>query len=95
MKMLNRNEYIYILKCNIKSIKKIVCSGCGNCWIRKVSKELDNLSNKEICVLYDNRKKFFKFISEYKYNNRKICVLIEWEILGVKELIEEFIKEFK
>ena len=90
MKMLNRNQYLNILKCNLKSVKKMLCNGCNDCWIRKIVKELDNLSNKEISLLYDNREKFFKFIGEYKYNNRNVCILFDWKMLDARQIIEEF-----
>lgn len=76
---------------NVKSIRKRLCGGCKGIYLRFVLDEWENIEDKELCYVWDNRKEFYNYIWN-SIEDSNICYYVMDIVKGkrLKSVIEDF-----
>ena len=91
MKMLCKRNMVSNLRRSLRGIRKYICCGCKDSWIRFLIEDLDKLEDKEICYLWDNKKEFYSWVFNRVEYNSDIC----YELGEGEKKIEDVVrKEF-
>lgn len=95
MKMLCKRNMVSNLRRDLRGIRKFICCGCKDSWIRFLIEDLDKLEDKEICYLWDNKKKFYSWVFNYiEVKDSDICYkLYDSEVKIVDIIRNEFINK--
>ena len=95
IKMVCRRYMINNLRRDLRGIRKVICNNCKDSWIRFLIEDLDKLEDKEICVIWDNRREFYSWVFNYiEVKNSDICYkLYDSEVKIVDIIRNEFINK--